>query len=156
MRLFRSPFEQEEAVQEVFLHLYRARETIDPLRLDTLEQYVLTIARRKLIDVWRARAGDARHEELREEHWTDELNEPEAHVANSELRELMERFEDRLKPSYRAFFRAVFVEGRDFDEARQAVGIGALRAKYLKKVLLLRLRRHAPLREFLDRQGAGK
>ena len=156
MKHFQSPFEQEEAIQEVFLHLHRTREAIDPARADTLEQYVLTLARRKLVDLWRARGADFDSEELREEHWTDDELQPEAHVATGELKLLFERFEEKLKEAYRPFFRAVFVDGRDFDEARVALGLGKLRAKYLKKVLLLKLRHHGPLRAFFGQaRGAG-
>ncbi len=155
MRYFQSPFEQEEAVQEAFLQLHRAREAIDPLRSGELEHYVLTLARRKMIDLWRARKSEPLPEELTEAHWEDDARSLDEGVLSGELKEVLERFEARLKPAYRPFFRAVFIDGRDFDEAQKVIGLGRLRAKYLKKVLLGRLRRHGPLLELLGRKGGG-
>lgn len=153
MRYFHSPFEQEEAVQEALLKLHRARATIDPLRSDELPQYVLTLARRQMIDLWRARRSEPVPEALAEAHWEDDARPVDEGVVSGELKEVLERFEARLKPAYRPFFRAVFIDGHDFDEARKALGLGRLRAKYLKKVLLGRLRRHGPLLELLGRKG---
>lgn len=65
---------------------------------------------------------------------------------------MLERFEAKLKPAYRPYYRAVFVDGHDWDEARLALGLSRLRAKYLKSVLLKLLQRHGPLLELLGRR----
>jgi RNA polymerase sigma factor (sigma-70 family) len=155
MRFFRAPFEQEEAVQEALLQVFKAREQIDPLRADTLTGWVMTVAQRKMIDL--VRASSARLPTVVAEEEGDEVEavmertaEDEAH--GTECVRAVAELEARLKPAWRPYFHAVFVEGRDFDEAREALGIGRLRAKYLKKVLLARLRRHAPLLELMGRR----
>lgn len=153
MTYFASPFEQEDAIQEAFALLFRRREAIDPMRADSVASFILTLARRRMIDLLRARKVEPLPEELGEEELVDEEPDPTQRVADRELTELFERFERRLKPAHRAFFHAVFVEGRDFDEARAALGLGALRAKYLKSVLLRRLRQHRPLLEHLGLRG---
>jgi len=153
MHYFRSPFDQEEAIQEAFLLLHRQKEAIDPLRAHELSGFVLTLARRRMLDLLRARGQQPAAEEVRDEHWVDETEAPFARAAESELVLLLERFEQRLKPAYRPFFRAVFVEGRDVDEARDALGLKRLRARYLKMVLLRALRRHQPLQDYLGKRA---
>jgi RNA polymerase sigma factor (sigma-70 family) len=153
MHYFRSPFDQEDATQEVFLLLHRQRESVDPLRAAEFPGFVLTLARRRMVDLLRARGHQPPPEPLEDEHWVDDAEAPAQRAADAQLAELIQRFESKLKPAYRAFFRAVFVEGKDFDEARGALGLGQLRARYLKMVLLRALRRHAPLLEYLGKRG---
>ena len=64
---------------------------------------------------------------------------------------VMTSFEEKLKPAYRPYFRAVFLEGRDWEDARLSLGLSRLRTKYLKSVLLKLLQRHGPLLELLGR-----
>lgn len=155
MRYLQSPFDQEEAAQEVFLQLHRRREQIDPLRGDALPGFISTLARRRIIDFARGRGAHGAQVELDEEALQALSSEADASAgaAATELTAILDAFEQRLKPAYREYFRAVFVDGRDFDEAREQLGLGHLRARYLKRVLLMRLRRHQPLLEYLDRGG---
>ncbi len=148
---FKSPFDQEEAVQEAFLLLYRQREAVDPLRADALGGFVLTLARRRMLDLLRAAGRQPPGDELDEGQWEADEPGPFEAAADAELAALVGRFEARLKPAWRPYFRAVFVEGRDFDEAREALGLGRLRARYLKAVLLRALRRHRPLKEYFGK-----
>ena len=154
MRYFHSPFDQEEAVQEALLALYRQREHLDPLRADASRGWAFTVARRKMIDLLRAakKPTEALDDQLESESFADDAPSPSEAAQHQQLHALVLAFETKLKPSYRAFFHAVFVEGRDFDEAREVLGLGRLRARYLKKVLVTRLRGHAPL---LAALGAG-
>lgn len=151
MSFFRSPFEQEEAVQEVFVHLYRQRTLVDPMRGDKLDGFVATLARRKMIDILRALKPDAVLPSERADDVFSEAPGPDEQAQTRELEELLGRFEELLKPAFRSYFRAVYVEGKSDDEARIGLGLGRLRAKYVKKVLLLRLRRHGPLLDYLGR-----
>lgn len=151
---FRSPFDQEEAVQEVFLLLHRQREAIDPLRAAELSAFVSTLARRRMFDLLRTKQKEAPSEELSDEAWADDSEEPLRRVQDAELVELLKRFEEKLKPAYRSYFRAVFVEGKEFDEARAALALSRLRSRYLKMVLLTALRRHPPLLDYLGKRRA--
>ena len=155
MQYFRkSPFDQEEAVQEVFLLLHRQREAIDPLRSAELPGFVLTLARRRMVDLLRARRIEPPAVELQDDAWADETEAPLQQAADAELLVLMRRFEEKLKPAYRAYFRAVFIEGKEFDEARDVLGLARLRARYLKLMVLRALRRHPPLLQYLGKRGA--
>lgn len=149
MGYFRSPFEQEEAVQESFVQLFRQRERIDPLRGDDLTGFVVTLARRKMIDLFRARRP--METELPPEEPSEQIS-PEDEAVRTELKGLLSGFEERLKPEFRPFFRRVFVDGEDEEVARAALGLGRLRAKYVKQVVLRRLRQHQPLLAFLGRR----
>jgi RNA polymerase sigma-70 factor, ECF subfamily len=152
MHHFRSPFEQEDAVQEVFLLLHRQKTAIDPLRPDDVPGFVLTLARRRIYDLLRSKGREPAKEELSDEAWVSDGSAPFEQAANTELAELLARFEEKLSPKHRDYFRKVFVEGKDFDEARDLLGLKALRARYLKAVLLEKLRHHGPLLEYLGKR----
>lgn len=150
MQYFQSPFEQEDAVQEAFTHLYAHLDSVDPLRVESLPGWVVTTARNRILDLARQRRPGVSLEVTEEVGGEEEPRGPEL-VVSAELREVMTRFEERLKPAYRPYFHAVFVEGRDWEEARVELGLSRLRTKYLKSVLLKLLQRHGPLLEILGR-----
>lgn len=150
MQYFRSPFEQEDAVQEVFTHLYSHLDSVDPLRAETLPGWVVTSARNKMLDLTRQKRPEP-HVELTEfDGGEEDALGPEL-VASEELKTVLARFEEKLSPKHQAYFHAVFVDGRDWDEARESLGLGRLRTKYLKSVLLKRLQKHGPLLELLGK-----
>lgn len=150
MQYFHSPFEQEDAVQEAFTHLYAHLDAVDPLRVESLPGWVVTSARNRILDLARQKRPTASIE------WTDDLvGEEEGKgfeiLVSGELREVMLRFGEKLKPAYRPYFQAVFLEGKDWEEARLSLGLSRLRTKYLKSVLIKLLQRHGPLLEVLGR-----
>lgn len=151
MQYFQSPFEQEDAVQEAFTHLYAHLEAVDPLRVESLPGWVVTSARNRMLDLARQKRPTVSIEVTDEVLGEEDAKGPER-VISAELQGVLTRFEEKLKPAYRAYFRAVFVEGRDWEEARLALGLSRLRTKYLKSVLLKLLQRHGPLLEVLGRR----
>ena len=153
MQYFHSPFEQEDAVQEAFTHLYAHLDAVDPLRVESLPGWVVTSARNRILDLARQKRPEVHLEATEELVGVEEGTGP-AVVITGELREVMGRFEEKLKPAYRPFFHSVFIEGRDFEEARVALGLSRLRTKYLKSVLVKLLQRHGPLLEILGRERA--
>lgn len=154
MQYFQSPFEQEDAVQEAFTHLYTHLDAVDPLRAESLPGWVVTTARNRILDLARQKRPTAAAVavELTDELVGEEEGKGLEVVVSGELREVLTRFEEKLKPAYRSYFRAVFLEGRDWEEAREALGLSRLRTKYLKSVLLKLLQRHQPLLEILGRR----
>lgn len=150
MQYFQSPFEQEDAVQEAFTHLYAHLDSVDPVRADSLPGWVMTSARNRILDLARQRRPGVHVEVTEELGGGEDAQAPEL-VVSGELREVMVRFEEKLKPLYRPYFHAVFIEGREWDEARVALGLSRLRTKYLKSVLIKLLQRHGPLLEVLGR-----
>lgn len=154
MQFFQSPFEQEDAVQEAFTHLYAHLDAVDPLRAESLPGWVVTTARHRILDLARQKRPTAAAVavELTDELVGEEEGKGLEVVVSGELQEVLGRFEEKLKPAYRGYFRAVFLEGRDWEEAREALGLSRLRTKYLKSVLLKLLQRHQPLLEILGRK----
>ena len=152
MQYFRSPFEQEDAVQEAFTHLYAHLDAVDPLRVESLPGWVVTSARNRILDL--ARQKRPAQVELSDELVGEEEGKGLELVVSAELREVMVRFEEKLKPPYRPYFHAVFIDGRDWEEARVALKLSRLRTKYLKSVLVKLLQRHGPLLEILGRERA--
>jgi RNA polymerase sigma factor (sigma-70 family) len=152
-----SLFEQEEAMQEVWAHLFRQRETLDLSRADEFAGWVATLARRRALDLSRrprdpGAAG-------RDEDALEGLEEPSpARVDPAELSELsaaVEDFQSKLKPAWRQFFVLYFVQELDYAEVATALKISRLRCKYMKKVLLRRARKNVALGAALGRADAG-
>lgn len=150
VQYFQSPFEQEDAVQEVFAHLYAHLEAVDPLRVESLPGWVVTSARNRMLDLLRQKRPQE-SVELTEEVGGEEAAKGPELVLTEELKVVLLRFEEKLKPAYRSYFHAVFLDGRDWEEARVELKLSRLRTKYLKSVLLKLLQRHGPLLELLGR-----
>lgn len=151
MQYFRSPFEQEDAVQEAFAHVYAHLDAVDPLRAEQLPGWVVTTARNRMLDLARAKRPEE-HVEIDEAVGGEvDAAGPEL-VISAELKEALERFEEKLPEKHRTYFHAVFVEGREWEDARVALGLSRLRTKYLKSVLVKRLQKHGPLLEILGRE----
>lgn len=154
MTFFKNPFEQEEALQETFLHIFRQRATIDPSRADEFEGFVTTLARRKMIDILRAT-----HPEqalgLAATAGMESPPNPHQIAETRDLEQIMSRFEQRLDPTLQPYFRAVFINGQDEDEVRISLDMGRRRARYVKSVLVQKLRKHHPLVEHLKQTRGG-
>lgn len=150
---WRSPFEQEEAMQEVWAHVYKQRAAFDPSRGDELVGWLATLARRRALDLLRRSTDPAAPG--REEDALDAGEEAApTSVDPAELSDLsvaVEQFQSKLGPAWRQFFTLFFVQGLDFSEISAAMNISRLRCKYMKKVLLGRAQRSAPLLAALGR-----
>lgn len=147
-RYFKSEFEREEAVQEIWLHVFRQRETLDPARFDSFSGWLAVLARRRCIDLARRPSEPESNTELDETALTDWLSEPpqqEAAAETAQLLQAVEQFRTRLKPLWRSFFDMYFVEGLDYEAIGRRLQIGKLRCKYMRKVLALRARKSKPL-----------
>ena len=151
MQYFQSPFEQEDAVQEAFTHLYAHLDSVDPMRAESLPGWVVTSARNRILDLARQKRPNAQLE-LTDDLVGEEESKGLEMVVSAELKAVMANFEAKLKPAYRPYFHAVFIDGRDWEEARVMLGLARLRAKYLKSVLLKLLQRHGPLLDVLGRE----
>ncbi|MFO0594574.1 MAG: sigma-70 family RNA polymerase sigma factor [Myxococcaceae bacterium] len=151
MQFFQSAAEQEDAVQEAFAHLYAHLDAVDPLRAESVPGWIVTTSRNRMLDLARQRRPGQTIELTEEVGGEEEALGPQV-VLEGELQQLLLRFEEKLKPAYRPYFRAVFLEGRDWEEARVALRLSRLRTKYLKSVLLKLLQRHGPLLELVERR----
>jgi RNA polymerase sigma factor (sigma-70 family) len=149
-RFFASPFEREEAAQEVWLHVHRMAGTFDPDRGD-LAPWLRALAANRCKELLRARGRrpDPRVE-LAEEHLEDPADGgPEEAAQVARARAAVMRFEATLSAEEAMVFRLSLVEEREHGEVARAAGISARRCKYLRMKLLLRAAADPALRAAL-------
>ncbi|MCK5796076.1 MAG: RNA polymerase sigma factor [Deltaproteobacteria bacterium] len=153
-RLFRSAFDQEEAQQEVWLHLYRMRRQVDVNRPREFVAWVRRVARNRTIDILKSRGR--RHEipveeigDVQDEAHYVEAVQPRA-LADRQVRAVIEAFVADLDDEKRAFFGLCFVEERSHPEIAKGLAMTVRRSKYLKKILLAQLLELPGLREHLE------
>ena len=149
-RFFGSPFEREEAVQEVWLHVHRIAGSFDPARGD-LAPWLRVVAANRCKELLRARGRRPDPSiELADEHAEEPGGagpEYEARVARA--REAVTRFEAQLSREDAVVFRLSLVEERSHEEVARAAGISTRRCKYLRMKLLVRAAADPTLRAAL-------
>ena len=153
-RFFASIFDQEEAMQDVWLHLWKNRTAIDADRdVSELAGYIAVTARHRCIDILRRRKPSI-------EIHDDDVASPEpsarALAERAELHAAAAAFASGLKPQWRRFFDLHFVEGLPYEDVGAQLGIGKLRCKYMKKVIAGRARKDPVLLAALARAQGGE
>jgi RNA polymerase sigma factor (sigma-70 family) len=151
-RYWRRPFEQEEAMQEIWMQIHRNRDALDLSRADAFTGWLATIARRRCIDLLRQSVAPADDTEAAAVEWLITAPEQEQTAENEELRRAVDDFSSRLDPRWRDFFRLHFVEGVDYEGTAARLGISKLRCKYMRKVLAARAARNRELMAALGRE----
>lgn len=146
---FREPFAQEEAMQEIWLHVYAKRASLDIERWAEFPGWLSTLARRRCVDLVRQPSAPIPVEDI-EELVASEA--PRDTVVDRELREAIDAFTCKLETPWGKFFELCFVQGEPYEEIAAQLHIGKLRCKYMKKVLVARARRHRPLMDALGRR----
>jgi len=157
-RYWKGTFEREEAMQEIWLHVFRNRDALDLARADAFVGWLAVLARRRCIDLLRHRVDMVPLDQVDEAAALAWLTTPAEVqlVENAELAKAVEAFKARLAPLWRQFFELHFVEGLDYAEIGERMKIGKLRCKYMRKVLSGRARRNAALMAALGRtRGVG-
>lgn len=153
-RLFHSPFDQEEAQQEVWLHLHRMRRQVDVNRPGEFIGWVKRVARNKTIDLLKARARrpEVPVEDLGEGGDEAPQGPSPQHRAlrSSKVREAIDAFAAELDDEQRQFFSLCFVEELSHPEIAERMPVTVRRSKYLKKTLLARLVALPGLREEVE------
>ena len=156
-RRIHGSYAQEEAMQDVWVHIFGHRHAVDPERAESFPGWLATVAQRRCIDLLRRRG--ARPEDLAEDGNVPEVAvDPAQHVTfeTKELRAAVDAFKGRLKPPWNQFFEMHFVQGLPYADVGETLGIGKLRCKYMKRVLAARAQRNQPLMVALGRwQHAG-
>jgi RNA polymerase sigma-70 factor (ECF subfamily) len=150
-RFFPSPFEREEAVQEVWLLIHRVAGTFDAERGELLP-WLRAVAANRCKELLRARGRrpDARVE-LDEAALAEEGSpDPEASARAARVREAVRRFSDGLDAEEALVFRLSILEERAHEEAARAAGISPRRCKYLRAKLLARAAANAELRAAIE------
>lgn len=154
-RYWKGTFEREEAMQEIWLHVFRHRDALDLARAGAFAGWLAVLARRRCIDLLRHRVDLVPLDDVDEAEALFWLTAPaEAQPGeDAELVRAVGAFKARLDPVWRQFFELHFVEGLDYAEIGVRMKIGKLRCKYMRKVLGERARRNAALMAALGRVG---
>jgi RNA polymerase sigma factor (sigma-70 family) len=160
-RFWPGAFEQEEAMQEIWVHAFRQRLALDPSRAEAFPGWLAVLARRRCIDLLRqsgARSPPGAEEGVAAEVVEDAAPVPPEQHARAELAALsaaVDAFRGRLDPPWRRFFDLHFVEGLAYAEIAEALSISRLRCRYMRKVLAGRAMRSPELMAALGRVRAG-
>lgn len=136
-RFFHGAFDQEEALQEVWLKLFRMRDRFDVNRPDMFLPWAKQVARNRCIDLLKERgkwaATPVAEVELHCEptQWSV-LNDSRARAA-------LDAFLSRLDPEQQRFFQLCFVDELSHEEIAEKLDLSVRRSKYLKKKLLAQM-----------------
>lgn len=150
-RFWRGAFDREEAMQEVWLHIWKNRGAIDADRAAEVSGWIAVVARRRCLDMLRGPPTPLA---------LDDVAEPaaEASVDFAEVKQIhaaVAAFTDRMRPQWSAFFDLHFVQGLPYEDVAARLKISKLRCKYMKKVLAARARKNTALLAALSRTDTG-
>lgn len=139
-RFFRSAFEQEEAVQEVWLTAHRMQRHYDVNRA-ALGPWLRALTANRCRELLRAagRRPDAGVplEDVEDALWLDS-EAPDDAVFRAQVAAAVEKFKAELAPDEAKALQALVLEGHSHQELAQALEITVRQSKYLKLRLLER------------------
>ena len=153
-RYWSGAFHREEAMQEVWVHAFKKRESLDPSRLDEFGAWFTALARNRCIDLLRREGRDIGPDIENPARVLEKVPTAPAQeqaVENNELNDAVEAFLKKLEPQWRMFYELNFVLGLGYNEISERLSISRTRCKYMKRVLVGRARRNARLLAALDR-----
>jgi RNA polymerase sigma-70 factor (ECF subfamily) len=150
---FSGAFDQEEAFQEAWLQLHRARGRFDVEKHEAFVSWARQVARNRCIDLLRSRRASREVLEGDMDARVDERASAVQPGADAEggLRVVLDRFLARLDEEERRHFELCFERELPHEEIAREMGISERRSKYLKKKLLEKLARSERLAR---REGA--
>jgi len=151
-RFFPSPFEREEAVQEIWLQVHRMCHAFDPER-GPLGGWLRAVAVNRCREILRARGRRPDARETVEDENLAAPSDPEADVRTARIRQAVARFSAGLAGDEAGVLRLSLVEERSHGEVASALGISARRCKYLRMKLLARAASDPELRAALGEVG---
>jgi RNA polymerase sigma-70 factor (ECF subfamily) len=154
-RFWSGAFHQEEAIQDIWVHVFKQRESLDPARLAEFGAWLTALCRNRAIDLLRKEGRtigpSAEDPVLAVERIQTSPAQVRA-VEDAELRAALQSFKERLKPRWQTFFALHFVEGLGYPEVMTRLSISQARCKYMKRVLVRRARRDERLTSALGRR----
>lgn len=151
-KFFRSPFEQEEAVQEAWLTVHRMHHAYD-VNKGELGPWLRTVTANRCRELLRARGrrpdASVPLEDVEGTLWLDAPG-PEDAVLRAKLREAVEKFAAGLDPQETAVLRQSLVDGQTHEQLAAALGVTVRQSKYLKLKLLQRAAADPVLRQLAE------
>ena len=145
-QFFKSPFEREEAAQEIWLQVHRVAAAYDPT-LGALPAWLRTVAKNRCKELLRARSRrpDPREEVDESTSAPDDVASPDAAMRRARARVAVQRFSSELPEGQAAMLKLSLMEERTHDEVAALTGQSARQCKYLRKKLLERAAANAAL-----------
>jgi RNA polymerase sigma factor (sigma-70 family) len=147
-RFFTSPFEREEAVQEVWMHVHRMSHAFDPAR-GPLGGWLRMVAINRCREILRARGRRPDPRQSLDDEALVADSDPEAEARAARVREALAQFSAGLAGEEASVLRLSLIEERPHDEVARALGITPRRCKYLRMKLLARAATDRLLRQAL-------
>ena len=141
-------------MQEVWVHAFKKRESLDPSRLDEFGAWFTALARNRCIDLLRREGreiGPDIENPSRALENVPTVPIQEQAVESAELNDAVEAFLEKLEPQWRMFYELNFVLGLGYAEISERLSISRTRCKYMKRVLIGRARRNTRLLAALGR-----
>ncbi len=152
-RYFKTAFDREEAMQEIWIHVFRNRQALDLDQAEHFSGWLAVLARRRCIDLLRQAKVPLPAEDVADvEAWLASAADHDDSIEAAQLLAAAQAFRSRLKPTWRRFFELYFIEGHDYEAIAQQLSIGKLRCKYMRMVLARRAQRDPELMAALGRQ----
>ena len=142
-RFFASPFEREEALQEIWLHVHKVASAFDPARGE-LRPWLRTLASNRCREILRAAGRRPALGTEIDEGDAQTAETPETLAQQERVQAALSAFQASLTPEEAGVFRLALLEERSHDEVAAQLGITPRRAKYLKLQLLERAARAPP------------
>jgi RNA polymerase sigma-70 factor (ECF subfamily) len=144
-KYLRSAHDVEDAVQDVFLQLWRVADRYDPARGSTTS-FVLTVARRRLLDAARRRGREPFPHSLADAGDVAALAEPDV-LEREEAIERVREALDAIEPRQREVLQLSLVQGHTHQQVAERTGLpfGTVKSHARRGLALVRdlLRDHA-------------
>lgn len=121
LKLVKDEDEAQEILQDVFIRIWNARETIDSSR--PFGSFLFSIARNLIRDFFRKAARDERMRQLLAERGSELYDHIESAIDHKETSEILQRAIDALPQQRKMIFTLCRVEGKSYEEVAAILGI---------------------------------
>ena len=148
-RHFSSPFEREEALQEIWLQVHRSAPSYDPVRGE-LRPWLRTLATNRCREILRMRGRRPPPGAEIGEDLVSAQAGPDVVAREHRVKAAISTHISTLEPEEAAVFRLALLEEQPTEAVAQRLGISPRRAKYLKLKLLERAATAPALRAALE------
>lgn len=150
-KFFHSPFDQEDALQESWIKIFRMREHVDVNRHAEFRGWLRQVTRNRCLDMFKERG---RGHEIPSTNLDTEIAVHETQTEetiNVKMQAAISTFISKLPEQEREFFTLCFIEELGHETIAARLGFNERRSKYLKKKILARLMKDLSLRRQWDR-----
>jgi RNA polymerase sigma-70 factor (ECF subfamily) len=138
LKIVKSPEVADDVVQEVFIHLWEIRASLDPDK--NFQSFLFTITRNRVLNILKRSSVDSAL--LREIflHAPQSSNTTETQLAFAETTELLRKATDLLPPGQKRVFELCKINGLSYEEAAVELNLspGTINAHMVKSIRFIR------------------